>query len=260
MNETMQFRGQLLNCLLDMGQLLLDCGAEISRVEDTLCRLAAAYGCEKSDIFVIPSIISVTLSFSGGETVTETRRIRSDGGNDFYRLEKLNALSRSCCAEPMPLEPLQAALDKIASGRKPRAVICCGSALAAGSFAVFFGGTLLDGLAAAAFALLICVLQERLGRTELNTVAFNLVISLLVGLAVEALCALTPTLHMDMILIGDIMLLIPGIAITNAIRNMLVGDTISGVVRLAESLIWAFALAGGFMVAMMTFRLVRAAI
>ena len=55
---------------------------------------------------------------------------------------------------------------------------------------------------------------------------------------------------MDMILIGDIMLLIPGLAMTNAIRNLLVGDTISGAVRLAESLIWAAALAGGFMVAL----------
>ena len=55
---------------------------------------------------------------------------------------------------------------------------------------------------------------------------------------------------MDKILIGDIMLLIPGLAMTNAIRNMLLGDTISGVVRLAESLIWAAALAGGFMVAL----------
>ena len=62
---------------------------------------------------------------------------------------------------------------------------------------------------------------------------------------------------MDKILIGDIMLLIPGLAMTNAVRNMLVGDTISGVIRLAETLIWAAALAGGFMVAMMVMRIVR---
>ena len=74
--------------------------------------------------------------------------------------------------------------------------------------------------------------------------------SLLIGLGVGLAAALLPALHMDKILIGDIMLLIPGLAMTNAIRNMLLGDTISGVVRLAESLIWAAALAGGFMVAL----------
>ena len=125
-----------------------------------------------------------------------------------------------------------------------------GSVLAAGGFAVFFGGSLWDGLVAAAFAAIIFLLQDRLGRTKLNAVAFNLLVSLVVGLLVGLVTAAIPALHMDMILIGDIMLLIPGLAITNAVRNLLVGDTISGAVRLAESLIWAAALAGGFMVAM----------
>ena len=241
----------LIACLLEMGELLLNCGAEISRIEDTLQRLGRAYGAERMDVFVIPSLISVTLSFPGNEAVTETRRIRSSGGNDFYRLEKLNDLSRRCCAAPLPIDGLRAALDGIAAGKKPRSVVYLGSVLAAGSFAVFFGGTLWDGLAAGAFALLICALQEKLGQTALNTVAFNLVISLLTGLAVGLLTMALPFLHMDMILIGDIMLLIPGIAMTNAVRNILVGDTISGAVRLAESLIWALALAGGFMVAML---------
>ena len=88
----------LIACLLEMGELLLGCGAEISRIEDTLQRLGKAYGAERMDVFVIPSLISVTLSFPGNEAVTETRRIRSSGGNDFYRLEKLNDLSRRCCA------------------------------------------------------------------------------------------------------------------------------------------------------------------
>ena len=97
----------------------------------------------------------------------------------------------------------------------------------------------------------VVLLQERLGRTELNTVAFNLLVSLLIGLGVGVFAAILPVLHMDKILIGDIMLLIPGLAMTNAVRNMLVGNTISGAVRLAESLIWAGALAGGFMVALL---------
>ena len=251
MAKEAQLHSDLIACLLEMGELLLDCGAEISRTEDTLQRLGHAYGAERMDVFVIPSLISVTLSFPEGGSITETRRVRSVGSNDFYRLEKLNALSRDCHAEPIAIPELRARLDKIAAGKKPRLMVYCGSVLAAGSFAVFFGGTFWDGLAAALFALLICLLQEKLGRTALNTVAFNLVISLLTGLAVGILTAAMPFLHGDMILIGDIMLLIPGIAMTNAIRNMLVGDTISGAVRLIECLTWALALAGGFMMAMM---------
>ena len=255
--ESRESRGKLLDCLLDIGALLLDCGAEISRTEDTLRRLGKAYGAVQTDIFVIPSIISISISFPEHEALTKTRRIRSSGATDFYRLEKLNALSRSCCQELLPLEELRRRIDKVASGKKPASVVYCGSALAGGGFAIFFGGTIWDGAAAAGFALLICLLQGLIGKTELNQVASNLMISLLTGLGVGGLTMLIPALHMDMILIGDIMLLIPGLAMTNAVRNMLIGDTISGVVRLAESLIWAVALAGGFMVAMMTLRALR---
>ena len=241
----------LLDSMLEMGELLLDCGAEVSRVEDTLSRLGAAYGAERTDVFVIPSIISISMEFAGEKALTETRRIHSNGSNDFYRLEKLNTLSRSCCADPLPLPELRRSLDTVAAGHKPLRVILGGSVLAAFSFAVFFGGSVWDGLAAALFAVAVCLLQEYLGRTELNTAAFNLVISLLIGLGVGLLAALLPALHVDKILIGDIMLLIPGLAMTNAIRNMLVGNTISGAVRLAESLIWAVALASGFMIALL---------
>ena len=251
MDLTRSEQSSLLDSMLEMGELLLDCGAEISRVEDTISHLGAAYGAERTDVFVIPSIISISMEFAGEKALTETRRIHSNGANDFYRLEKLNTLSRSCCAEPLALPELRASLDHIAAGRKPQRVILGGSVLAAFSFAVFFGGSMWDGIAAAVFALAICLLQEYLGRTELNTAAFNLVISLLLGLGVGLLASLLPALHMDKILIGDIMLLIPGLAMTNAVRNMLVGNTISGMVRLAESLIWAVALASGIMIALL---------
>ena len=240
----------LLDCMLEMGDLLLDCGAEITRVEDTLSRMGRAYGASRADVFVIPSLISITLNFPETEPVTETRRITSNGSTDFYRLEKLNTLSRECCREPIRLAELRQRLDHVAQGRKPFSVVFFGSMLGGGGFAVFFGGTIWDGLAGALVGAGVCLLQNRLGRTQLNTVAFNLIVSLLMGLAVGFLSSLIPVLHMDKILIGDIMLLIPGLAITNALRNMLVGNTISGAVRLAESLIWAAALAGGIMVAL----------
>ena len=250
-NLTKKEQNQLLDCVLDMGVLLLDAGAEISRVEDTLSRVGTAYGAKRMDVFVITSIISMTMEFPGEEAVTETRRIHSSTSTDFVRLERLNELSRNCCAQPLPLEDLRARVDHIAAGRKPFRVIWTGSVLAAGAFAVFFGGSIWDGLAAGAVGLGICLLQRVLGQTRLNTVALNLLISLLVGLSVGVAAAVIPGLHMDMILIGDIMLLIPGLAMTNAVRNILLGDTISGVVRLAESLIWAGALAGGIMVALL---------
>lgn len=240
----------LLECMLDLGQMMLDCGAEISRVEDTLNRIAAAYGATDTNVFVITSIISLTAEFPGYEPITETRRITRDGGTDFIRLEKLNSLSRAVCSDPLTISALQEKIQRIKNGKKPFSVQFWGSILAAGSYAVFFGGTLADGIAAGIIGAFICLIQLRLDKTEINTVARNLLISLLIGLGVGAACVLFSFLHMDMVLIGAIMLLIPGLAMINAVRNVLLGDTISGLVRLADSLLWAGSLAGGFMVAL----------
>ena len=90
---------ELADCLLDMGALLLDCGAEISRVEDTLIRMGKAYGASHVDAFVITSLISLTLVFSPYDPVTDTRRIYSSSGTDFYRLEKLNSLKNKCICQ-----------------------------------------------------------------------------------------------------------------------------------------------------------------
>ena len=250
MKMTFSDQTHLIQSLLDLGQLMLDCGAEISRVEDTLDRIAKAYGAADTNVFVITSIISLTIDFPGFEPITETRRIFRAGGTDFVRLEKLNALSRSICADPLPLEALHARVQSISEGKKPTYMIFLGSILAAGSYAIFFGGTIWDAVVSALFGVLICILQIRLDRTEINTVARNLLISLPVGLLVGVLTSLVPGLQMDKILIGDIMLLIPGLAMINAVRNVLLGNTISGLVRLADSLLWAGSLAGGLMIAL----------
>ena len=233
----------LLNCLMEMGDLMLDAGAEINRVEETLTRMGAAYGAFRTDVFVITSVICMTMEFPGCEPVTEMRRIHSDGQQDYYRLDKLNGISRSCCATPVSPAELKEQLNSVASGHKPLWRRLSGSVLAAAAFAVFFGGTPLDGLIAGLFALGICVLKDRLGETQINTIAMDLIVALLVGLGVGGVVHLFPVLHMDA-------MLIPGLALTNAIRNILVGDTISGVVRLTETLLWAAALAGGIMVAL----------
>lgn len=251
MERTETEQAELIECFLDMGQLLLKCGAEISRVEDTLSRMGKAYGCIRVDVFVITSIISLSIEFPNEEVLTETRRIYSSSETDFMHLEQLNHISRSCCQKPIPVAELRGKLRQIASEEKSVGMLLLGSILAAGSFAVFFGGTLWDGLAAAVFAAGICFLQRRLGKTEVTPVGSNLLLSLITGLVAGLICPLIPVLHPDKILIGDIMLLIPGLAMINAVRNILGGDTISGLVRLTESLVWAAALAGGFVLAML---------
>lgn len=239
----------LLCQLLDIGEAMLADGAEVKRVEDTLIRMGCASGAVRMSVFVITSSMVVTMGLADGRKLTQTRRILSPGGTDFEKLEAFNALSRAYCKAPMPVSELAERVQSLKAETPSSRMLCLGNMLAAGSFALFFGGGPWDGVLAAAFAVLIFVLQRRLTPICPNKVIFNLLCALLTGMGICLCARLIPGLQADKIMIGDIMLLIPGIAMTNAVRDVLVGDTISGIMRLIETLLWAGSLACGFMIA-----------
>ena len=195
----------------------------------------------------ITSSIVVTMPLPSGRDITQTRRILTPGGTDFTVLEALNDLSRRCCADPIPLDELRREVAQITAETPKPLLVYLGSALAAGSCALFFGGSMTDGLVAALFGLVICRLQRHFGPQCPNRLVFNLLSALAVGISITLCAFFLPELHADKILIGDIMLLIPGLAMTNAVRDTMVGSPISGAMRLIETLLWAGALAMGFM-------------
>ena len=139
---------RFLCILIKMGEALQNSGAEVFRVEDTLNRIAAAYGAQEVNVFVITSSIVVTLTMPQLPPQTQTRRLRHASGNDLLMLEELNALSRRICAAPPSVEEFQRQLDAILAKRADPRLRLAGSVLAASSFAVFFGGSLWDGLLA----------------------------------------------------------------------------------------------------------------
>ena len=241
---------KLLHLLLDMGEMMYCSGGEVRRVENTISLMGKAYGAIETSVMVITASIIVTMKFEDGNLITETRRIESAGGNKLWRLESLNALSRKCCEQPMPIDELE---KEIKNCKQPTNLwkFYLGSALAAGSFAVFFGGSILDGIVAMVFALFVCVLQRKLSSILPNNIIFNVVSSFVTGVLIYALSKFVSVLSADMVIIGVIMILIPGIAFTNSVRDILVGDTISGFMRLIESMLWAAGLAVGFMLAML---------
>ena len=250
MDDTQIDEKELLRCLLDTGEIMLSVGAEISRVEDTLIRMGTAYGAVRMDVFVITSCMVVTMETKDQKEWTQTRRIRKPAGSDFLKMEACNALSRQCCEQKFSIDQLE---EKIAGIRKMKVnafVDYAGSVLAAGAFCIFFGGTVKDGFAAAVFAALICWCQKKLEPVCPNRVIFNFLAAFLSGIGICSACRFLSGLNPDKIMIGDIMLLIPGIAITNACRDMLSGDTIAGSLRLTESVLWAAAIACGYLLVM----------
>ncbi len=250
----MQTAKSYLHIFLDIGAALLNSGAEIFRVEDTLNRMGYACGATHMNVFVITSSIVVTMEFPGDGARTQTRRIHDGSGNDFTKLEELNDLSRRFCQEPLSAAELRKEFEKI-NADKPKAWISfLGCLLAACSFTFFYGGSAADAVAAGLGAVLIWLLQQYFRPVCMNDVAFQFAASFLVGAAICGMAHIYPLLHMDKIMIGDIMLLIPGLMATNAMRDVFIGDTLSGIIRLIVALLLAAALALGFMGAIIFFK------
>ena len=109
----MQTSKDYLHVFLDMGDALLNSGAEIFRVEDTLNRMGYACGATHMNVFVITSSIVITMEFPGDGARTQTRRIHECGGNDFTKLEQLNDLSRRFCSHPVSAAELRNEFEKI---------------------------------------------------------------------------------------------------------------------------------------------------
>lgn len=237
---------KLLQGILDIAEEMLVAGAEVSRVEDSIERMCSAYGCTRVNAFIITSNIQVTMEDPEGKIITQIRRIvRSD--INFDKLDYLNDLSRYICANRPDVSELRQKFEKVMSRKTyPIWVNWLGSMIVAGGFAVFFGGTLRDGVASALVGLAITVSDHLLAKIENNQMARLFTVSFGAGI----ISLLTVYLHIginsDKIMIGAIMLLIPGIAMTNSVRDMLIGDIATGMLRLANAIMLAAAIACGF--------------
>ena len=249
-NRTVSEECLLLDAWLDMAEAMLVSGAEVRRVEKTMTTLAASRNAVSVNAFTINSIINITCTFPDGSILTQSRRVISNTSTDLALLEQLNALSRRACLENMSPEELKKGIRTLRE-QASNLWYYPGAFLGAAAFALFFGSTLPEALVSGLAGLLTGFLSRKIGRYVPNAVFSNFFVSLLVGILIHLLCGLVPALSPAKIIIGDIMLLTPGLVITHSIRDIIIGDTISGLTRFVESILWAGALAVGFITAML---------
>ncbi|MDO4378186.1 MAG: threonine/serine exporter family protein [Erysipelotrichia bacterium] len=248
-NEIKQ-ESKLVQLLLLMGENYIQCGAEIWRVEDMINRIGYAYGAQEVNAFVITSSIVLTICYADGHIETQTKRIKRLSNTDLNKLEQLNGLSRKICQKKIPLEQFEKELLSILTVKENRKELLLGNILASGAFAMFFGGNIIDVLLAALVGIAIYYLQIYVEPICMNSIVFKFIASLLTGAIISVLSALVVNSHRDVIMIGNIMLLIPGVMFTNSLRDALLGDTLSGTLRFIEAALLASAVVAGFITAL----------
>ncbi len=242
---TDQEYGELLDLSVDLAYQLQQCGAETYRVEECISHLMHAYGAH-AETFAIPNFIIASLETDDEKHVMRMRRTDA-ASTDMDALERFNALCRRICSEKPSVRTAADWLKQEKKNSHPRSfpMLILGNALAAMGFGFFFHGTILDAVCAAICGISVG-LSLRFMKIFRANLFFNTVAAGFVQAFLAQILARLGLLHNpDATIIGTLMLLVPGLLFTNSIRDVIYGDTLSGVNRLVQVFITAVALAVG---------------
>ena len=235
----------LADMTVQIGYELAVAGAETYRVEETMRRVIEAYGTE-GQAFAIPNCVAVSFVTPNTKPLTIMKRVGYHG-NDLERIEKLNALSRRICAEVPDPETAQHWLKETTAAVRSYAVwiYYLGNFMAAAGFCCVFGGTVRDWLWAGLSGLTIGFVTRCMDRLEVNPFFSTIAASFLMALPAYVAAGLGWLDCVAVVIIGALMLLVPGLLITNSMRDIIYGDTNSGINRIVQVLLSAFAIALG---------------
>ncbi len=223
------------------GRILLESGAETGRTEDTMSRICQAGGAVVTDSYVTPGMLMISFTWHG-QMIHNMKRV-SLSGTDLGRIQQVNALSRQLQSGEITLEDCYRSLCRIQE--EPEASVfrmVLGAALAGAGVALVFGGSLQESAAAAFSAALCAFLLESLNfcTPSLRTLLGSSLITL-AGVAAGTLLGI----RANMVILAALMILVPGMLFTTALRDCIAGDTLSGQARLSMAILTAAAIALG---------------
>ena len=227
------------------GEIMLSSGAETHRVEDTMMRILVSCGLENPESLCTSTSIFASGAGNDGMAVTSLKRVKNRSGN-FEKIAYVNDLSRNLAEGKLSAEEAIAALENIATiPHYPHIVRLVGSAVASFCFAFMFGGSVLDSTNAFIAAFLMQIPVLFLEKHNVAALLRNIA-----GGAGAALCGLVLMRlglgsTIDFVIIGAIMPLVPGVSLTNAIRDILEGDLLSGSARILDAILVAIGIAVG---------------
>ena len=240
---------KLLDFVTDLGYELSMSGAEIYRVEESVSRVLAAYGLE-AEVYAIPNCLHISVTMPDGKTMMEMRRIGFHG-NDLDSVEVLSGLSRRVCAEKPDADTAKQWLEEVCANRKnyKPLLVLIGYFFASFAFGVFFGGDLLDGICAGLAGIVVGLCSMFMDRLQTNNFFKTILVSIPLAFIPYLFGFLGVIDRPDMATIGTVMVLIPGLLFVHAMRDIIFGDTNSGVNRIVQVLLTAVAIACGTAVA-----------
>lgn len=219
------------------GEIMAQSGAETLRVEDTMIRILRTSRFQSVEVYVTTTGIMATLSDSSTAPITEVLRV-NNRVNNLNRINEVNQISRDLCDELITVEE---AYDKLMVVRNHKNysgfVIAIATIISTGGFTGLFGGSIIDCIIAAFNGLVIILIDRLIIRRVGSAFMIDAVKSFCIAFLTMVFTLLFKNASADIIIIGSIMPLVPGVPITNAIRDTLHGDYMSGTARAVEAFV-----------------------
>lgn len=235
---------EILHVATFAGKIMLESGGETYRAEEIIWRICKIYGVEEAESFVTTTGIMVSIC-SNGETYSLIRRV-STRTIDLDKVDKVNDLSRNIINRGLSVSQLKEQLQIINNAKRyndKTAILI--SALGAFCFVFLFNGKLPEAIAAFFIGLVIKSLSIKFTSLEINQFFINSICAGIAAIMAILFLKLGFINDLDKTIIGSIMLLVPGLAITNAIRDTISGDLLAGSTRAVEAFLVAVSIAIG---------------
>ncbi|UOE94204.1 threonine/serine exporter family protein [Alkalihalobacillus sp. LMS39] len=236
-------------CLL-AGETMLIYGAETYRVEETIERMAKAGGVTNVHSFVTTTGIFLSFDDEGKGDMMQMVRV-DDRIYDLNKVSLVNQVSREYVSSEIDEQKAYEKLLEIAKApmNYPPWLIHIASGMAGAGFSYLFGGGIRDMLPAfiAGFIVSLALFTFQ---DYLKVKFFAEFIAAFIGGATAIfLVYIGLGINLDQIIIGTLMPLVPGVPLTNAVRDLMSGDYVAGVSRGAEAMLTALSIATGIALA-----------
>ncbi|WP_342600037.1 threonine/serine exporter family protein [Psychrobacillus sp. FSL H8-0483] len=232
-----------VECCLMAGRLMMESGAETYRAEDTMDRMAISQQLTQSQSFVTPTGII----FSGNKNLP-TRLVRiNKRTTDLEKIALVNGVSRKLASAEIRLEEAYEELKKIDEEHKtyPFWIKIIAASIASGAFLLLFGAPLFDvpsAMIAGGVGYSVAEMLEEKTRVKFFA---EFLAALVISVMATFSVAYGLGYEIDKIIIGSVMPLVPGLLITNAVRDLMAGHFVSGLSKGAEAFLTAFAIGAG---------------
>ena len=224
-------------------RILLESGAEGTRVEDTMARIATKLGYPESNSFVTNTVIEFVLH---NEAYPRLYRIKTRDTN-LIKISQANEISRQITNGTMTLEEAKYQLEEIYVAKRDSSLPFKGiaAAIIATSFLYLQGGRLVDIITAVLAGTIGYLVVEILDRKLHAQVIPEFIGSLVIGIISVIGHAFVPSGDLATIIIAAVMPIVPGVLITNAIQDLFGGHMLMFTTKSLEALVTAFGIGAG---------------